>query len=485
MARSSRKRGYRIFIGIILIIIAGVIAIGSSVLLTFLGNVFIAIGLHPETIKGAEISAPLLGIMIGSAWLAVRMKRMPWLAGIGASAFVILTWIGAWCYLVGRGNPVIWWNEAQRELTPVYFISWGWAIGAGLIGSIIGWSLRKKPLKLWFTLLTVVILALAGSMVYQYRYILKVDGSQVKVQQLAVGVTAQTEPSSKDGTTVHFLTFDLKQNPTLKMRLYDVDSDDFTPGDDSTLVWLGRSVESALGRLRKRSAEQGRDVLCIFNAGFFNLGTETGHVGSHVAPIAVDGKVYYNVWPVEKPGWTFGIRNSSNRQYFDVIKGISSRRIERNFDIAIAHVRPLRLDGRSVPLQGDLGVTDLKCSRTSIGWSNDSSKFYLLIVRDPDGEKAGVQQMERKQSQTGGWNVADVQEFWEQKKVPNAVLLDGGDSTQVAYRVPFGKYTTAGSGYLLSMTVGYWNERPLRFFVPMLPSQQSRNGVMNYLYIEG
>ena len=64
-------------------------------------------------------------------------------------------------------------------------------------------------------------------------------------------------------------------------------------------------------------------------------------------------------------------------------------------------------------------------------------------------------------------------------------MLDGGDSTKLAYRRVRGRYVSVTSGYLLSRTLAYWRGRPLRFFVPALPPAQSHAGVMNYLYVEG
>jgi hypothetical protein len=97
---------------------------------------------------------------------------------------------------------------------------------------------------------------------------------------------------------------------------------------------------------------------------------------------------------------------------------------------------------------------------------------------------AAVRQQKSKYRQTGGWNVARVQKFWEDQGVSNAVLLDGGDSTQVSYASGANSFTTVRSGYLLSQTLGYWRDLPLRLYLPMLPASQSHNGVMSYLFIE-
>jgi hypothetical protein len=87
--------------------------------------------------------------------------------------------------------------------------------------------------------------------------------------------------------------------------------------------------------------------------------------------------------------------------------------------------------------------------------------------------------------QTGGWDVGEVQKFWEQKGVPDALLFDGGESTQLAFRGPEDKYHYFSSGYQYSFTVGYLFDRPLRFNLPILPPSEGRRGVLNYLYING
>lgn len=56
-----------------------------------------------------------------------------------------------------------------------------------------------------------------------------------------------------------------------------------------------------------------------------------------------------------------------------------------------------------------------------------------------------------------------VQEFWEKNNVPFAVLFDGGESTQLAWRTGQDSYTTSYCAWHLSYTVGYLWERPCDF----------------------
>ena len=66
------------------------------------------------------------------------------------------------------------------------------------------------------------------------------------------------------------------------------------------------------------------------------------------------------------------------------------------------------------------GADHTRVSRTAMGWTRDSSRLYLLIVREAaDG---------------GGWLLADVQRFWLARGVWGAVNIDGGPSTQAAWR---------------------------------------------------
>jgi hypothetical protein len=158
--------------------------------------------------------------------------------------------------------------------------------------------------------------------------------------------------------------------------------------------------------------------------------------------------------------------------------------ILEDYHTVLGGVRPLRVDGNSVPLQPGAGATTLKCSRTSIGWSADGNQFYILVVYDPESE--GTSQMRRRMGwpYEGGWDVRDVQKFWEQKNVPFALLFDGGESTQLAYRQADGSTHEVASGYQYSTTLGYLSHRPLLLTLPILPPAEAHRGVLNYLYVQ-
>jgi hypothetical protein len=87
-------------------------------------------------------------------------------------------------------------------------------------------------------------------------------------------------------------------------------------------------------------------------------------------------------------------------------------------------------------------------------------------------------------TQTGGWDVPQVQQYWEKKGIPNALLFDGGESTQLAFRDSKGGFRYVDSGYQYSFTVGYLFQRPLVATFPILPPGEAHRGVLNYLYID-
>lgn len=230
---------------------------------------------------------------------------------------------------------------------------------------------------------------------------------------------------------------------------------------------------------RLQHSGQGK-AICAFNAGFFGWGAQFR--GMHVAPIVVDGKPLYNV-PQDPSWWTFGVTRQGSSTAFALVQGATWKSIHSRYDTAIVHVRPLIVRGQVLRLLPGAGVTGLRCSRMSVAWTANSKRFYVLVVRDPDGEMSGVRQMKSGGHQTGGWDLREVQAFWKRLGVDCAIALDGGDSTQLAYLQPSGRYVIARSGYQASMTLGHLRGRPIRMFVPMLPPSQNHNGVMNYLYV--
>ena len=91
---------------------------------------------------------------------------------------------------------------------------------------------------------------------------------------------------------------------------------------------------------------------------------------------------------------------------------MSQQQLEQ-YTTVLGGVRPLRVNGESLALTPGAGGTNLKCSRTSVGWSADGNEFFILNVFDPDSEGASHLQQKMRWKQTGGWDVHQVQKFWE------------------------------------------------------------------------
>ena len=252
------------------------------------------------------------------------------------------------------------------------------------------------------------------------------------------------------------------------------------PFDDRNTTWLGQSIDFVFDKVQRRERARGRDVICMVNGGFF--GADNSWISFHEAPLKFDGVARYDSRILEKDwpqqSWTFAISRANGKPRFHILPDIKFSDL-KNYETVLGGVRALRVNGKSLELKPGIGNLKLRTSRTSIGWSADSDKFYVLSVRDPDGEAASNAQ-KAAGFQTGGWDIGQVQQFWTKQKVPNAVLFDGGESTQIAYG---GKNPIiVRSGYMLGKTLSYWNQRPLRVTFPLMPPEMN-GGVLNYFYI--
>ena len=447
-----------------------------SVALTLLGSALVCVGMWAESIAAAEWAAPLAGLICGATWAGRHARRAPWAAGLGVGIILVGLWFGGWLYLIGRGSPLRWVHEALPALTIRHLIAWSGTVALAALAGVAGGRLARKRTRAHLVLCAAAALLVPGAMLASGGV-----GSPDPAF-VSVPVPGADRP---DGTTVRVFRFGAASE-TFTLGLYDADSDDASPWDDHNRTWLGQTTEFVLDKLRARAHRRGHGVLAVVNAGFFNLGADRGYVGSHVAPVVIDGVPRYNVRTLRRgdPGWVFGVRRGPDGQRFDLAEAVPWDQMASRYEVAIAWVRPLRVDGRSLPLRPGLGATDLRCSRSSLGWSADSRELYLLVARDPDGETGSIGQWRDGRRQTGGLDVREVQRIWEQLGVPYALLLDGGDSTQMAFRERAGRHRVVRSACHVSRTLGYWRDRPLRLFLPMLPTPQVHGGVMNYLYVE-
>lgn len=465
------------------------VALFVSTLLTFVAHVCICLGFHPETIFAVDWLAPLLGTFCG-AWFSAQQsskETSSWRSGFLVAFSLIALWFVVWSYLVARFNFAAWPRQVFQELGFAHFLSWSLALLFGVAGAIVGDKTRRYQ-KCSKFVLTFCVLALLP-LVMQISHWLHRDVQPTISSEtvLSKGVLLHTSPPTKDGTTVRLLTFDLSQQPNLTFAIYDADSDDAIPFDNRNTSWLGQSLQRVLDKAQNRVGEK-NDVLCLVNGGFF--GAENQWTARHEAPIVVDGKPLYNSrtlehdWPQQNGSLAISRLNGQVR--FGFLRDVAWKKL-RDYQTVLGGVRGLIFDNKLESLKPGMGGTLLKCSRTSVAWSNDSRFFYVLSVRDMDGEAASLRQRAAQKlgvgTPGGGWDVSQVQQFWQKIKVPNAVLFDGGESTQLVYRKRNVQNVFVSSAYQLSHTFGYWRERPLRAYLPLLPPAPNRGGVLNYLYI--
>lgn len=273
------------------------------------------------------------------------------------------------------------------------------------------------------------------------------------------GVTHLTARDA-DGTEVDLIEFDFKANPRLKLELFDQDSDDAHPFDNSARYW-GRNAAYILTH---ESNPQGA-LLAVCNGGPFTFDrSKTLDAAAHLAPLVVAGQTHFpSVTSDESQLWTFGVRaNSTTAPRFEALLRPSLSQL-RSFDYATGGVQCLLKDGALLhldeppatkkwsPLEppsasdvGTLGRSDwTKTSRISLGWNRDNSKLWMLSVHDPEAESVSrvalsLRFRELADASTppvsGGWSTRDVQNFWKSHGADGAVLLASGDFAQLATR---------------------------------------------------
>jgi hypothetical protein len=448
------------------IVYALVAALGFSLV----GSLAICLGLDPETRRVADTMAPLLGLFAG-AGLAARDGS--WRTGLAVGLLYVALWLLLWLYSMARWNPIEWLQLGFPRLTFSHLLWWCLSVIAAMAGA----RLRLRPVWFCATLTAAFALWIICADAYGHRC-----ARLVPVPIL--GFNVERAAKAEDGTVVYSITMDSKSPSGLRLLPYDCDQDYEQPkrGEDANTTFLGQDLSVLVSKLNERSPDS--PVICLINGGFF--GESGWSVAHHEEPMVFGGQSYYPVdllRPTDQ-GCFFVITNDQGRQRFAIESSITPEDVKKS-EFVIGGVRPLLVDGKSLPLAPGAGGTGLRCSRTSIGWSADGSKFYVLVVKDPDGELASQIQRRMHWPQTGGWDVREVQQYWEQKDVPYAVLFDGGESTQLAILQPPGGYHLLDSGYQYSFTIGYLFQRPLVVTLPILPASEAHRGVLNYLSIRG
>jgi len=285
-----------------------------------------------------------------------------------------------------------------------------------------------------------------------------------------------------DGTQIRLLRYDLAK---VDLGIYDADSDDAQPFDDRNATWLGQAMPMVWRKIENLTGGQ---TLCAVNGGFF--GAEFPFLARHEAPIVQNGVARYdsqvleNDWPAQN--CLLGWKRENGKTRLFVERDANFSQLARRFDGALGGVRALILEEKSLPAEPGMGGATLRCSRTSVAWKD--GELFVLSIRDPDGEAASVRANKREKAgavgvQVGGWDVRQVQQFWEKRGVQNAVLFDGGESTQLAFETGDGDVTMTHSSYHFSRTPIYLNRKPIRFVWPMLPPFEANGGVLNYFYV--
>jgi hypothetical protein len=438
----------------------------AAVAFSLLASLAICVGADPGTRAISDFASPLLGVFVGAG---IASHRTSWKTGFEVGLLYVFAWFVFWMYVMDRWNVQAWVQEGMPRLSLSHASWWCAGVLAGLTAGLLVQRDRR-----WF--IGVLVIALLGWSILiaipSYRASEPLDAK-------IPGFQVERNGPTTDGTMVYLTSFDF-QKSAFKVCIYDCDDDDVKADNDSNTTYMGQSLPSLIEKLNRRRDPARQRVLCAINGGFF--GASGFSVAHHEEPIVEDGRARYDVDLLRpKDQSCFFAVNSPEKIHAGQPRFVMASSIPwqslPDYQTVLGGVRPLCIDGRSLPLAPGAGSTTLRCSRTSVGWSADGAKLYILIVQDPDGELASQIQRRLHQPQTGGWDVREVQEYWEKKQVPFAVLFDGGESTQLALDVGNNHYRYVPSGYQYSFTIGYLFQRPLRLTFPILPPTEAHRGV--------
>jgi len=276
------------------------------------------------------------------------------------------------------------------------------------------------------------------------------------------GVRHWLDKTSTDGTTVELFEFDFTANPDLRFGLFDQDEDDDRPWDNKTKYWM-RGVGQFIKQ--QNNSDMGKIIVATNGLffGYINKQFNAEGLAHHVSPVVSAGKVHDFG---SNHRWTFGVKQQKGKPVFKVFHLPARSTLERELDYGGGSAQCLVLDGKPLKLQpfppvgapkikqpvpstpqeaGHIPVFDhMRTCRVSLGWTKDSSKLYLLFVKEPDSETGSAVAVRRGLPIAGGWTVPDVQRFWlaiaGDKKVWTAINSDAGDLAQMAYIQPNGNY---------------------------------------------
>ena len=310
-----------------------------------------------------------------------------------------------------------------------------------------------------------------------------------------------------DGTACELFEFDLGVNPRFSLVLYDQDQDDEKPFDNAASItrtvdrvvrdWPGGRKFVGEGRPqdppptsplpRHRTGARGRLApVLAWNGPFFAYERSGPEVlGRHIGPVVLGGKVRYKVgshrWTL---GWEEGALAGSltksgagSPHSMELLHRPKKAELAK-FEFAVSGVQALIKEGKALRLEpfpkfasqikqspvpstpeeaGHIPMVDhMRTSRTSLAWSRDFKKLYVLLVRESDHELGSKLGLKRGEAQQAGWTLADLQRFWLSLGAWGAINSDGGDVMQRWVRLPSGaEYLPPknGQGTLMSFLV--------------------------------
>lgn len=373
----------------------------------------------------------------------------------------------------------------------------------------------KTPIKVrrWTVAVVIIVfIALAGSAWWSRRHIssLPIDLSlgASESSQLARwpwpgstptvlnrGMT-QWRATQSDGTTLDLLEFDFTANPKLRLELFDQDENDAKPFDNEVKYWPRGAAQILRELDGKFTRQESGRVIAIWNGLFFGFkGAPVDPNGKafHVSPVVLNRKVYFNT---ANHRWAFGVKYSATGPQFKMFHQPSRAILEKEFDwgggsaqCLIKNGQPLKMepfprtrsDFRKQPVPstpqeaGHIPVFDhMRTCRASLAWTKDNRKLFVLLVKEPDIEAGSAVALKRGLPVAGGWTVADVQRFWQSKKVWGAMNSDAGDVAQLVYLRPDKRY---------EMIPPRWSSNQMRLRLKPDFSNAPRGGSIMYFYI--
>ena len=421
----------------------------------------IILGFHPESLLFFDVFAPLSALFLAGIWLVKwREQDSFWRVSWQVFAPSLGFWLLLHFAITTRFLPEFWRDGfAQISVSHALWLFLGW------LGALAGAFFAAKAPK--FRLHIVAPLGVLGF-------------SWLAASQIRSDATLEN-----DGTTIRAQKFALRD---VDFGVYDADFDDAKPFDDRNTTWLGQAMPAVWNRISRR---ENREPLCVINGGFF--GAISPLIGVHEAPMKSEDGAFYDArkletdWPAQNA--TLVWKREDGATKLEILADVRIADLQ-SFDGALGGVRVLISDGQLADTKPGMGGATLKCNRTSVGWNARTGEFWILSVRDPDGEASSLrdnlaEKRARKSGvQSGGWDVPQVQNFWREKGATDAVLFDGGESGQIAYRGANGRWNWVHSSYHFTRTPLKIAGRPLRITGFALPPQNANGGVLNWFYVK-